>query len=233
MPASKNLPSLLSRPKDRLKLERARLTQRLKDLFPTAAMKFWYIRDPTRKPPFPFSSFKRTRTWFRYPHLQRTRIASIAKHLYEDMYTHFSKGTVDAAKNKLCESVHANLLARCAARPPNTSMRWTLHRYLATPSVVSHRIVPLTLEKDKYKQSALQQAVVRISSMQSLQRVKKVKGRDGKVAELIEDGSTSGEGREVTELFVVQRMLRKGTWGDWKAWGTTEETTLEKLQHDK
>lgn len=77
--------------------------------------------------------------------------------------------------------------------------------------------------------TTLQQAVVRIRSVQSLQRIRRVRGKDGKARDVVEEGSIGGEGKEVTEYFVVQRMTRRGEVGDWKVWGTTEETTLEKL----
>lgn len=100
--------------------------------------------------------------------------------------------------------------------------------------MVSHRLAPLTAGiSDKTKQTALQQAVVRIRSMQSLQRIKKVKGSDGKVREVVEEGSSSKDGKEVVEYFVVQRMMRKGKMGEWKIWGTTEPTTLEKFEAEQ
>lgn len=230
MPHSSRLPSLFSNPSGRYKLEYARLKQRAYDLFATSIMKFLYVRDANRTNPL--QRIPKLRTWFRFPYLNRAGIPAIAKGLYEEMYVAFAKGNVDGLRPKLCENIFETLKGRVAARPANTSVKWTLHSYLGSPKLVSHRYTPLIAGvRDKYKQSTLQQAVVRIRSMQSLQRLKKVRGADGKVREVLEEGSsTAQEGREVTEYFVIQRMMRKGKPGEWKIWGTTEEMTLEKFE---
>lgn len=231
MPSGANKPSLFSDPSARYKLEKARVIQRAKDVFTTTLVKLLYTRDASRT--HFLSQFPRFRHRFQFPHLQRASIARIAKSLYEDMYTSFATGNMEAVRSKLCENVFESLRGRVVARQANTSLRWTLHRYIGSPMVVSHRFVPLTMGvRDKYKQNTLQQAVVRIASMQSLQRLKKVRGPDGKVREVLEEGSAgkAEQGKEVVEFFVVQRMMRKGVWGDWKVWGTTEETTLAQLK---
>lgn len=231
MPHGRNLPSLTGNFSGRYKLEKARFIQRFKDIASTGVMKFIYIRDADRTRSFLPSRFK---TWFRFPHLSRTQIPSIAKGLYEEMYTNFAKGTIDNMRPRLGENIYESLKGRIVSRPPNTSLKWTLHRYVGSPRLVSHRYTPLTAGvKDKYKQSTLQQAVVRIESMQSLERVRKVRGRDGKVSAVVEEGSSRPEGKEVVEYFVVQRMMRKGKVGQWKIWGTTEEMTLEKLEAEE
>ncbi|KAF1344828.1 hypothetical protein BDV97DRAFT_303927 [Delphinella strobiligena] len=231
MPHGRNLPSLTSNFSGRYKLEKARFIQRVKDMTTTGAIKFFYVRDADRTRSYLPARFK---SWFRFPNLSRTKIPSIATGLYEEMYTNFAKGTIDNMRAKLCESIHESLKGRIVSRPPNTSLRWTLHRYIGSPRVVSHKYMPLSAGvKDKYKQTALQQAVVRIRSMQSLERVRKVRGRDGKVSAVVEEGSSGPEGKEVVEYFVVQRMTRKGKVGPWKVWGTTEEMTLEKLEAEE
>ena len=188
LPTGRNLPSLTSNPSGRWKLEKARFIQRAKDLLATAMIKYFYTRDSTRK--HLLSSSKRFTHRFQFPHLQRRALPSIAKTLYEEMYTHFARGTIDKVRSKLCENIYESLRGRIAVRPANTSLKWTLHRYVGAPRIVSHRFTPLTAgEKDKYKQSVLQQAVVKITSMQSLQRLRKVRGRDGKVQEVLEEGS--------------------------------------------
>ncbi|GAB7353508.1 hypothetical protein MBLNU459_g3955t1 [Dothideomycetes sp. NU459] len=226
MPHGANLPSLFSDPRGRLALERARLWQRGKDTLTNLIMRNFYVGN--------------WRPWVRggRPSLQRLRIPKIAQRLYEDMYAHFAAGTIEQMAPRLCESIFNSLHGRVASRAPNTALRWTLHRYVGAPAVVSHRFIPAGLAEDKSKMTTLQQAVVRIRSVQSLQRIRRVKGKDGKAYDVIEEGSVGGAsggaaGKEVTEYFVVQRMTRKGEVGDWKVWGTTEETTLAKLRKKK
>jgi protein MBA1 len=230
MPHGKALPSLISNFSGRWKLEKARFLQKTKDVLATGVIKYYYTRDAARASPIPLARFKH---WFKFPLLQRRQIPKIAKTLYEEMYSSFARGNIDAMRPRLCENIYESLMGRVAARPTNTSLRWTLHRYVGAPKVVSHKFTPLSAGiKDKYKQSVLQQVVVRIKSVQSLQRLRKVRGRDGKVTEVLEEGSES-KGKEVTEFFVIQRMMRKGVMGDWKIWGTTEEMTLEKFEKEE
>ncbi|KAL1301579.1 hypothetical protein AAFC00_005812 [Neodothiora populina] len=235
MPHGRNLPSIFSNPSGRLALEKARLIQHTKDLLATGVMKYIYIRDPSRRTIFSNLKSPKWRTACRFPLLQRHQLPAISKSLYESMYTHFASGDIDVIRKQLCENVFDRLKTRILARAPNTSMRWKLHEYIGSPKVVSHRFVPLTAgEKDKTKQSAIQQAVVRIRSRQSLQRLRKIRSSGGKVSEVLEEGSTPDNvGKEVVEYFVVQRTLRKGKMGEWKAWGTTEEMTLDKLQAEE
>lgn len=239
MPTGANLPSLTTNPSGRWKLEKARLKQHAKDAIANAVMKLYYIRDSSRPSPLaslPFlSRTSSLRTWFKFPILARRSIPAVATKLYEDMYTHFARGDLDKLRPVLCENIFETLKGRVMARQPNTSLKWTLHRYLGSPKVVSHRYTPLGISSgpttDKSKETALQQAVVRIASMQSLHRLRRVRGRDGKVTEVVDEGSQVVEGgKEVVEYFVVQRMTRKGVTGPWKVWGTTEEMTLPKIE---
>lgn len=66
--------------------------------------------------------------------------------------------------------------------------------------------------------AGLRQAVVRIRSRQSLTRF-----REGRVLE------GSGQERDVMEYVVIQKRMWKGREEGWLVWGTTEETTVEKL----
>ena len=89
------------------------------------------------------------------------------------------------------------------------------------------------MDEPKHERTSIQQAVVGIRSMQSLQRVKKIREKGGVIREVVEEGSVGaagGEGRDVTEYFVIQRMQRRGKQGDWMIWGTTDAITLEDIQ---
>jgi protein MBA1 len=84
--------------------------------------------------------------------------------------------------------------------------------------VVTNKAVKLPIEK-----SGLRQAVVRISSRQSLTRYK----GDGTPV------PRTGTEKEIREYLVIQKMLIKGTEEPWKVWGTTDETTLEAWEEEK
>lgn len=155
---------------------------------------------------------------------QTSAIPSIAKTLYKDMYTAFAAGNLSPIAPKLCENIHVSLEQRIRARGPNTGIAWTLHNWVSEPKVVSHKYMPMSLEdnKDKTKQTTIQQVCVRMQSLQSLKKVKKVR-QGNKTVEVVEEGSSAAP-KEVTEYLVVQRLCKRGNMGPWMVWGTTTES---------
>ena len=95
-------------------------------------------------------------------------------------------------------------------------MRWTLLEHTARARVVSDRAAKLPLDL-----AGLRQAVVRIQSRQRLDRF----GQDGK--------RLGGDTKEVCEYLVLQRRLMNGKESPWLVWGTTNETTVDKLKDDE
>jgi len=162
--------------------------------------------------------------------LERSKLVPNAKQLYEEMYTRFANGSIDAMRPRLCDTIYVSLASRIQARAPNTNLEWKLHRYVGTPWLCSYRVGALSDKPVPSDQNnTIQQAVVRIRSMQSLKRSKRIRGKGGApTTELVEEGS--GEEKLVIEYLVIQKMLRKGKPGPWMIWGTTEETTMEKLE---
>lgn len=79
--------------------------------------------------------------------------------------------------------------------------------------MVSDRAARLPIEG-----AGIRQAVVRIRSRQSLTR-----WREGQVV------PGTGQEKEVKEYVVIQKRLWKGKEEGWLVWGTTEETTMDKL----
>jgi len=233
-PVMANRPKLLKDPRGRFKWERRRIYNKGRDILSAAVLK--NIMVSTRPP----SELKRLPWYKRYYHyifgpkikLEVLQVPKIAQKLYEEMYTKFASGEIASMKPRLCESIFDSLSSRASGRAPNTYLKWTLHRYLGSPKLVSYRTTILRPDEPKHERSYIQQAVVRIRSMQSLRKVRKVREKNGKTSEILEEGSVSGngeEGKEVTEYFVIQKMVRKGIPGNWMVWGTTEETTLEKI----
>ena len=100
---------------------------------------------------------------------------------------------------------------RIQVRPTKESLQWTLHKYIGFARIVSTNIVSLELEK-----SALYQVVVRIKSMQSLEKTP----ANGLA-------SDTTEKKKTVEYVVLQRMLLRGKEGDWKIWGTVGESKVE------
>jgi protein MBA1 len=160
---------------------------------------------------------------------QTAAVPSIAKSLYREMYTAFSAGNLSPIAHKLCENIHTSLEQRIATRGPNIGIIWTLHQWTSAPKVVSHKYMPMSLEdnKDKTKQTTIQQVCVRMQSLQSLKKVKRVK-QGKETIEVLEEGS-SAEPKEVVEYLVVQRLCKRGKMGPWMVWGTTTESNAEEV----
>ena len=100
-------------------------------------------------------------------------------------------------------------------RKPAERYRWTLHKQLGRPKVMSNRALALPLGEG----AALRQAVVRIRSRQTLEKLKP----DGQAVQ------DTGEPRDVTEYVVVQRMMLKGKEEAWMVWGTMEESDWKEV----
>jgi protein MBA1 len=141
------------------------------------------------------------------------------------MYTALGTGNLGPIQSQLCESIASTMEERINARGPNTTITWTLHEWLAAPKIVSHKFLPmdLTENKDKEKQTTIQQVVVRMESLQSLVRSKRAKV-NGKV---VEQPIDQGEPKPVKEFLVVQRLMKAGKQGDWMIWGTTTESHVD------
>ncbi|KAK8202051.1 hypothetical protein M8818_005576 [Zalaria obscura] len=215
MPFGANRPSILTDYKRRWTLEKERIKRMVIDLVAVLSVKYRFVKPR--------------------PDLQYFQVTKIAKGLYESMYEQFATGNLDPIRPRLCESIEENLTARIANRPKNTHLQWKLHRYIGRPALMSYRAGMMQLNDDNEKQTGITQAVVRIRSEQSLRRVKRVRAADGKVLEVLEEGSVMGandgsKGKEVVEYFVIQRMIRNGVWGDWMIWGTTQESTVESVE---
>ena len=102
---------------------------------------------------------------------------------------------------------------RILSRAYNEKARWTLHKYVGFPRVVSHRVTGLPPTD-----SALRQVVVKMQSKQSLVRFKHG------VADGEESAGESESPKQVLEYLVLQRRIFKAVEGPWKIWGTAEET---------
>lgn len=183
------------------------------------------------------------------PRLHIRSIAGIAKDLHQNMYTNFASGNLAPVEGRICEGLLKSLKGRVSQRSPNTALRWTLHRYLSRPKLASYKAAIMPQQKGETRSEAngMVQAVVRIHSLQSLQHVKRVSARDatgkltvrevvvdaqGRELEPVVEGAVPKDAKESVEYLVVQKSLRRSKESQWMVWGTTEETTLEKVRRE-
>lgn len=183
--------------------------------------------------------------------LQRAQTPAIAQTLYKDMYTALAGGEVELGKieGRINPLLKFSLRARIAQRAPNTFMQWKLHRYMAPRECVYFKFGLFDMEGPSTKRTGIMQAVVRIKSQQSLltfqrRRIKDPANPRGPMVEaevpvdrdgeVIVDFDQEAEERQslktVEEYFVIERTLINGVLGQWRAWGTIQETTLEKIR---
>ncbi|KAK4539852.1 hypothetical protein LTR36_010313 [Oleoguttula mirabilis] len=229
MPRGKNRPSWFSNFGGRWRMERKRMRIRMQELLSTIMYRFFMVRPR--------------------PRLQIRSIPGIAKDLQKQMYTLFASGNLAPIESRICEGLLGSLRSRIGQRPPNTALRWTLHKYLSRPKVASYRaaIMPAQKGETSSEKNGAVQAVVRIHSLQSLQHVKRVSTRDaaghiavrevvvdaqGREVAPVAEGEVPKDAKESVEYLVVQKSLRRSREGPWMIWGTAEETTLEKIRRE-
>ena len=171
------------------------------------------------------------------------------------MYAHFAAGDLQRIEDKICEGMLGSLRRRIGQRSQGTYLIWRLHKYLSPAKLVSYKAVGVAPEalKELKDPWGIVQAVVRIHSLQSLQNVKRVQSRKGgkmmtedmvvdsrgnqyPLARLTEQNKMEGA-KETMEYFVIQKMMSR-SWGGmkegpWMVWGTTDETTVEKLEREE
>ncbi|KAI9769428.1 MAG: hypothetical protein M1840_004130 [Geoglossum simile] len=124
------------------------------------------------------------------------------------MNTAIAEGDTDTIRKVCADGLNENLKTRIAARG-RERLSWTLHKYIRSARVVSHRAGTLPIDG-----AGIRQAVVRVQSTQSLARYT----ADGKVV------PGTGNERDLKEYVVIQKMMWDGKEGPWIIWGTTEET---------
>ncbi|KZF20500.1 hypothetical protein L228DRAFT_250207 [Xylona heveae TC161] len=146
--------------------------------------------------------------------LQLRQTVPAARSLHREMYTAFANGDVETLRSICADGILHSFRARIAARGKD-KLRWELHKYLRGARVISHRAAKLPIDG-----AGLRQAVVRLKSRQSLARLRP------------DNTAVPGTGiqRDVTEYVVIQRTMMNGKEGPWIVWGTTEETTVDKVK---
>ncbi|KAI9740109.1 MAG: hypothetical protein M1818_004860 [Claussenomyces sp. TS43310] len=195
-PTGANRPNIFKQPRQLAKLQWFRIKRKAMDLFSIAVYR-WSHR-------------KIIKVRFR-----QTGPTAVA--LHRRMYTAFAEGDVDTLRKICADGILETLVARIRQRKSET-VKWELIKYNKRERVMSNRAAALMIEG-----SGIRQAVVRISSQQSLTR-------------FYVDGSIvpgTGKRKDVQEYIVIQKRLLHGKEEDWVVWGTTEESTLESVAESK
>lgn len=127
-----------------------------------------------------------------------------------------SSGDIATLTSVCHDGLLTSFRTRINVRSPNESLQWTLHKYIGFPRKVSTNIATLEMEK-----SAVYQVVIKIKSVQSLEKIPA-------------NGSPSGttEEREVVEYLVLQKIMLNGKEEKYKIWGTVEESKEDVLEND-
>ncbi|KAM3068253.1 hypothetical protein ACMFMG_009393 [Clarireedia jacksonii] len=193
--------SLLKTPKNFGKLQWVALKSRFTDLVSIAALKF--------------SSPRVGRARWKIQ-IKRHRIIPTARGLHDEMYKAFAEGDSKTLRKICAEGLYESFMGRIGVRPRGEKVEWELIRLNGSPKIVSHRAASLPVGKGSY----LRQAVVRIASRQKMTR----KSRNGEVV------PGSGKEKDVVEYLVLQKFYRGFESGEWRVWGTTEETTLDRVE---
>ncbi|CAK3786774.1 hypothetical protein TI39_contig513g00007 [Lecanosticta acicola] len=228
-PTGKNLPSLVNKPKLRMKVEWNRVKNLLR-YFQGVLLATFAVK-PRLK-------------------MEVSRVPQIAQSLYEDLYTNFAKGDLDVLQDRVSSGLLGSLRSRITQRQPNTSLKWTLHKYLGRPRCVSMTFALIDFKTPKTERNGVVQAIVRVRSRQSLQKMMKMRVIDEKtgrsrieVVPVNSDGkriplsqleeSKLRDVKDTTEYLVIQKLLKAGKEGPWHLWGMAEETTMAKLARDQ
>ena len=130
------------------------------------------------------------------------------------MYSAFAEGDRRTLRKICTDGLYDSFSARIGGRAKGERVVWELVKYNKRAKVVSNRAARLPIDG-----AAVRQAVVRISSTQKLTRYtpkgEVVKG--------------TGKEKRVTEYVLIQKKIWNWRDEEWQVWGTTEETTLEKI----
>lgn len=138
-----------------------------------------------------------------------------AQALHSAMYTAFAAKDTATLKRICCDGLYSSFVSRIAARPRGETWNWELVKHTKAPKIMSYRAASLGIER-----AGIRQAVVRLNTQQRLTRYR----ADGSVV------PGTGEVKDVREYVVIQRILWQGVESEWQVWGTTEETTIEKVR---
>ncbi|EME86791.1 uncharacterized protein MYCFIDRAFT_77390 [Pseudocercospora fijiensis CIRAD86] len=231
-PTGHKLPSLFTQTRDRLQIEKSRFMNFVK-YCQSHFMAFWFVKPRLQ--------------------LQRSKTPKIAQEIYEAMYKALAAGDLNndaGLEHTLAPGFAKSLQSRIHQRAHGELLEWKLHKYLERPRCVAYVFALPDVKGSNEKRTGIMQAVVRISSQQSLMRLKRMRVLDPATQQyVVADVPVDRNGqaipeekiqeeemknrKDVTEYLVLQRLLRQGEVGEWQAWGTTTETGLQEIRKQK
>lgn len=153
-----------------------------------------------------------------------SRIPPTAKTMYRELLEAFAAGDKETVR-KLCTPHLAGQYTKAIdKRRATEGVRWELVKYSGSPRLKSYMIIPMNQHD---KDTMTEQAVVSVTSTQRMSRTNRN----------MKDAVVPGSEKEQTgtEYVVLKRDYSKAEWrplGEWQIWGTTEPTTLKKIQDD-
>ncbi|TID17549.1 hypothetical protein E2P81_ATG08122 [Venturia nashicola] len=225
MPTGEKLPSLFSEPKFRLQLEWKRAKRRVQDLLSAyIAYKFQlYSSMPMKNRPAT-------------PQINIRTIKPAALRLHKQMYSAYANGDTNVLQDICAEGVRDIYLSKIEMRNRNSdAMKWELVSYEDKTKLCSMKAGGMPVEL-KNIPIGLQQAVVRIKSLQRLTPGTKMGARAKRTKGDEKENIVWKEPKEkvVTEYFVIQRRLLEGVYEPWKAWGFVKEmdVAVERRIHE-
>jgi protein MBA1 len=192
------------------------------------------------------------------PIVKKKEVKEIAKQFHEEIYTAFASGDLGPVKDKLAPGFYDSLSAHMREQRSDTVRSWRIERYVREPKVCSYRLAVTPAEgeaanKSKAEQAAdaygMIQAVVQIHSVQSMLTLQRKRAwdplsrttrtqmvplnqRGQEVSEAGAEEVRKAGAKETVEYFVIQRKFVHSKPQNWQAWGTTVESTPEKIKHD-
>jgi len=165
------------------------------------------------------------------PKFELSSIAPKAAEMHREMYGAFAEGNLERVQSKVCSGLFGSLRGRVQQRAPNTYLRWSVKKQLASPRLCSFKaaVLPGPKGESAEERNAQIQAVVKLHTLQSLQHVKRVAKRVNNKIVTQEELVGAEEEKESVEYVVVQKTLRRGKMNNWQVWGFTNETSLNQL----
>ena len=152
--------------------------------------------------------------------------------MYTEVITHNSRSELlrtpqctgtGFIKQACCEGLVTHLKRHIAIRSLDKKARWeigSIWPHLAT------RVVSNRASKFPREDSAIRQVVIKIRSKQRIVHVNDDETIDG-------HARWDSQWVKVIEYLVIQRRIIDGQEGDWKIWGTTQETSYDQIYKDE
>ncbi|KAF2691507.1 hypothetical protein K458DRAFT_1554 [Lentithecium fluviatile CBS 122367] len=156
--------------------------------------------------------------------LNRGLVKNIARERYAHLYQSFAEGDSKAISEMCLSSVAKKFNDRITARPRGLKAEWSHNADSIKTSMISNRATMLSFPG--YDTTGVHQIVLRMQSNQSLayNNAASTQGQDA-LTYISKEGT-------VVEYLVLQRLMIRGVFKEWKVWGFAREWDLETITED-